>query len=221
MKFCRISFMVMIAVVFLSSGARKQIPVSASNSVERAFSHLNEIMDKYHQTFYIYTDEGAGGNHFVPSGWMGDWLDLSFSGNWYDNPRSGNSCIKTTYSAKGTQGNQWAGIYWQYPENNWGEKPGNDLTGATKLTFWARGEKGSEKAEFKVGGINRSPFNDQQKPYQDSCDALSTGIVLLTDEWREYSIDLIKPDSFAVYTSRNAGSNNHYFPSGWYNGVVI
>ena len=41
------------------------------------------------------------------------------------------------------------------PENNWGTHTtgGYDLSGATKITFWAKGEKGGEQIEFFAGGI--------------------------------------------------------------------
>ena len=152
-------------------------------SIGRAYQHLGEVMDKYNRSFDVYTDQDAGGNHYIPSGWMGDWQDISFNGNSTVNPHGGTSAMEIRYSAEASQGNKWAGIYFQYPENNWGDKEGGyDLTGATKLTFWARGKHGGEKAEFKVGGINRHPYHDPDKPYQDSLGPLSTGIVTLTPD---------------------------------------
>ena len=134
--------------------------------------------------FPVYTDISSLDNHFIPSGWMGDYGDITLDKNWQDNPHSGETCIKISYSAEATQGNRWAGIYWQEPANNWGEVDGGfDLTGATKLTFWARGEKGGEKAEFKVGGI-RGKYSDSLQP------AVSSGVIVLTNEWTPYSINL-------------------------------
>ena len=132
--------------------------------------------------FFVYTEYTSGKDHFIPSGWMGDYGDITLDENWQENPHSGETCIKITYSAKATQGNRWAGIYWQNPANNWGTVDGGfDLTGASKLTFWARGEKGGEKAEFKVGGIRNR--------YSDSAVA-GLGPVVLSKEWRKYEIDL-------------------------------
>ena len=49
--------------------------------------------------------------------------------------------MKVKYKAPGN----WTGIAWQNPANDWGDLPGGyDLTGAKKLTFWARGEFGIE-----------------------------------------------------------------------------
>lgn len=134
--------------------------------------------------FKVYAQDVSKGNHFIPSGWMGDTGDLSYNSACLESPKTGKSCIKILYSAKKSQGQGWAGIFWQEPANNWGDKKGAgyDLTGATKLTFWARGAKGGEKiAEFKIGGITGE--------YPDS-DSASIESIVLTKEWREYTIDL-------------------------------
>lgn len=177
-------------------------------------------MDKYNQTFNVFTDQDDGGNHYIPSGWMGDWGDITYNANFCGDdkvtPYQGRSCIKINYSAQGAQGANWAGIYWQYPENNWGNKEGSyDLAGDTKLSFSARGYTGGEKVEFKLGGINTAPNHDPNSPYQDSCLSLSTGVITLTDAWKQYSIDLVSQELFSVYTDKAAGGNNRFVPCGW------
>ncbi|MDD4879770.1 MAG: hypothetical protein PHR22_04895, partial [Candidatus Omnitrophica bacterium] len=104
-----------------------------------------------------------------------------------DNPHGGTTCIKIVYTAEQKQGAGWAGIFWQNPANNWGTRQGGfDLTGAKKLTFWARGERGGEVlAEVKVGGITGE--------YADS-DSVSIGPITLTRDWKEYTIDLVGKD---------------------------
>lgn len=133
--------------------------------------------------FFVYKDKGSPDNHFIPSGWMGDFNDVSFNDANTENTQSGSSCIKVSYSAKASGGARWAGIYWQNPANNWGSKKGGfDLTGATSLKFWARGENGGERIEeFKIGGITGD--------FPDS-DTAAIGPVILTKEWKEYTIDL-------------------------------
>lgn len=133
--------------------------------------------------FVVYRDKRSKENHYIPSGWMGDRGDVGLNENWMDNPFSGRTCIKITYSGVGSQNAGWAGMYWQNPANNWGfTKGGYDLTGARKLTFYARGEKGGEViAEFKMGGIGGD--------YPDS-DTVSIGPMELTSDWQQYTIDL-------------------------------
>lgn len=125
---------------------------------------------------------------FYPGGWMGDWGDITLDDVSTDNPYSEPACIKITYSAARSQGEGWSGIYWQYPDKNWGNKiEGRDLTGSTQLTFWARGEKGGEKAEFKVGGITGEYHDSIQPP-------VSIGLIVLSDNWQQYTIDLAGND---------------------------
>ena len=152
-------------------------------------------------TFSVYTEWIALDNHFIPSGWMGDWDNIDFYECERTNPHSGELAIRVTYNPTGTLG--WAGIYWQEPENNWGtvKDAGYDLDNATALSFYARGEKGGEQVEFLIGGI-WGPYPDSQQP------AISTDVITLTTDWREYTIDLRGKDlsrtigGFAFVTNR-------------------
>jgi len=133
--------------------------------------------------FYIYVDRSTAGNHFIPSGYMGDFGDIKYNGASKEDAYLGDTCIKIIYSGKAAQGARWAGIFWQNPANNWGSvDAGFDLSLATKLTFWARGAVGGERIEeFKVGGI-MGEFSDS--------DSATIGPVLLNKEWTQYTIDL-------------------------------
>lgn len=142
--------------------------------------------------FYVYSDRSSVKNHFVPSGYMGDFGDIRLDVGSKEDPYLGDTCVKITYSAKATQGARWAGIYWQNPANNWGNiDSGFDLSKAAKVTFWARGAKGGERVEeFKVGGI--------MSEYSDS-DNASIGPVILNKDWTQYTIDLKGKDmSFII-----------------------
>lgn len=139
-------------------------------------------------TFYVYSDKNSPDNHFIPSGWMGDYSDVALIQDHMINAFSGSTCIKVTYANKASSGARWAGIYWQDPANNWGTNPsgGFNLTGAKKLTFQIKGAKGGERIEeIKMGGISGS--------YPDSGTA-GIGPVVLTTEWKQYSFDLTGKD---------------------------
>ena len=158
--------------------------------------------------FYVYSDYTSLDNHFIPSGWMGDYGDVSISQNSKEEPQSGDSCIKVDYSAKATQGAGWAGIYWQNPANNWGNKEGAgfDFSSASKLTFWAKGAKGDEQiAEFKIGGI--------MGEYPDS-DYCLIGPVTLTPEWKQYTIDLRGKDLTHIIGGFCFSTNRDLNPDG-------
>lgn len=145
----------------------------AVNSVEKNF-----------KPFLIYRDKGTKENHFVPSGFMPNGKCVLVDTAWQKDCYEGSSCIKISYDVACSRADQkWAGVYWLNPANNWGnQKGGFNLEGAAELTFWARGEKGGERIqEFKIGGV----LGD----FPDS-DMAIIGPVILTNEWRKYSIDL-------------------------------
>jgi len=187
--------------------------------VDKAYQHLYNVMDKYHQSFDVFTDQDAGGNNFHPT-LFGECNKLEMTSGCLNDSLPGWSCIKIKYSASEPSNYGWAGIYWLYPDKNWGDYPGNYIFGADSLIFWAKGESGSEQVEFKIGGVNHFPGYDQTKPFHDSCELLSTGFITLSQNWKRYAIDLMSPDSFAIYIDSNSGSNNHYVPAQWYNGSL-
>jgi hypothetical protein len=134
--------------------------------------------------FYVYREFHSRDNHFAPSGWMGDYGDVRFDDHFrLDGSKSGKTVIRVSYSAQAQQGAGWAGMYWQNPANNWGNRPGGfNLNGARRLVFKARGEKGGEIVEeFKVGGISGD--------YADSGTA-DSGPITLSKNWKEFSINL-------------------------------
>jgi len=137
--------------------------------------------------FVVFLDRSAKENHYIPSGWMGDYGDIKMNDQAADNPHSGSTSIQFVYSAKKSQTQGWAGVYWQNPANNWGNKKGGfDLTGMTKLTFWARGAKGGEVIQkIMIGGIKGT--------YPDSA-AVEMGPIELTDSWKQYAVNLVGKD---------------------------
>jgi hypothetical protein len=135
--------------------------------------------------FVVY-DEDREDLPFVPSGWMGDIADLTLDMASTSDPHTGQTCIRIDYDSGGAQG--WAGIYWQAPENNWGDRPGGyDLDGASALSFWARGAEGGETVTFGVGGLG-GEYRDSLWP------ARTSGPHKLSERWREYRIDLHDAD---------------------------
>jgi hypothetical protein len=87
-------------------------------------------------------------------------------------------CIRLSYSGK-----TWAGVYWQYPDCNWGETLGRTVKGAKRVTFWAAGEKGGEVVEFKAGGSGAG-FR-----HRDTFE-VAMGPIMLKPEWEPHEISL-------------------------------
>jgi hypothetical protein len=168
----------------VAAGCSKGRDTAATQGADQTGSVQAVATSQDFKPFYIYSDKGSRDNHFIPSGFMPDGRCLTVNDAWTDTCYSGKSCIKIVYDVEcSRQGQKWVGMYWQNPANNWGNRKGGfDLTGATKLTFWARGAQGGERIEeFKMGGLTGD--------YPDSDSAL-IGPVLLTNQWKQYTIDL-------------------------------
>ena len=91
---------------------------------------------------------------YGPSGYMGDGENpgaIADAMTCVENRPStwiGN-CHRYTWTPSGML---WAGVYWQYPDGNWGDLPGLPIpTGATQISFRAWGVTGTEKVDFMVG----------------------------------------------------------------------
>jgi hypothetical protein len=139
--------------------------------------------------FLVYED-GFDGMPWGPSGWMGSYEELQLDGDHSDNPHRGNACIKMRYQGKFG----WVGVAWQHPDNNWGDTDGGfDVSSATALEFWARGEWGAEHISAGVGLIGKD------KPYPDSGLATIDDIVL-EKEWKKYLIPLEGIDLSSIKT---------------------
>ena len=180
------------------------VPVFAADTTQAAAAPQAAGVFK---AFRVYSDAKSPDNHYAPTGWMGDYGDIKLDDKCMENPHSGTTCIKIVYNNKASQGARWSGIYWQNPPNNWGTKPGGyDLTGAKKMTFWARGAKGGERIEeFKVGGITGE--------YADS-DVAGIGPVVLTAEWQQYTIDLDGKDLSSISGGFSWATNLDANPEG-------
>ncbi len=147
------------------------------------------------EDFYIYADKNSPKNHFIPSGWMGDYNDMKFNDQETSEFAAGATSIEITYTAKKSQNQGWAGIYWQSSQNNWGGKDtGFDLSDYNKLVFSAKGAKGGEVlTKVKVGGITTNDATGEPVDFPDTLNVENSPI-RLTSEWQEYSINLLEKD---------------------------
>ncbi len=173
-------YVLVFAFVLGCGGAKPGQDVPAPSSASAVTQEESQF-----KPFIVYQNKGTRDNHYVPSGFMPNGNCLEFNDSWREGCYEGSSCIKTVYDVECSRNDQqWAGIYWLNPANNWGSRKGGfDLTGAEKLTFWAKGEKGGERIEeVVVGGISGGDYPDS--------DSAMIGPVILTNEWRQYTIDL-------------------------------
>ncbi len=208
-----IIFAVIMNIVLLCNSLSH---ASFTTNEDNGYLHLNEVMDKYHKTFDVYTNRDAGGNHFFETGWMGFTGDIKiFDSAWIQNPYSGTSCIKINYSPSSPY--SWAGVYWQNPENNWGDmsNAGYDLTGAKAINFYGRSEKDGVMIEFFALGIGRDPYTGSPiSAYPDSSPKVSLGYITLSENWQLYTINLTGINLSYVIGGFGWVTNWFYNPSG-------
>ena len=137
--------------------------------------------------FPVYKD-GAPRKWYV-SGYMGNTGALKVDEGCGDTPHSGDTCMKISYNAK----DNWAGIFWQDPPNDWGQKAGGaNLSNASMLVFWARGEKGGEKVSFFMGGLKDTKFRDTANAKLEN--------IVLKKTWTRYRIPLDGQDLSTIKT---------------------
>ncbi len=153
--------------------------------------------------YAVYRDGAHGKWH--PSGYMGHTRALKLDAACRESPHSGATCLKVTY----LDHYGWAGVSWQDPANDWGERPGGaNLANAATLVFWARGAKGGEKVNFYVGGIDKAKFPDSAKAKLDG--------VVLKKTWTRYRISLDGLDLSQIKTGFGFSLGNDSEPFSFY-----
>ncbi len=136
----------------------------------------------------IYAENGDP-QPYISSGYMGTTAAIKMDPACTTQPHLGKTCLQVDY----TYIDNWGGVVWQDPINDWGKLPGGyDLTGAKTLSFWARGAQGGEVVTFLYGLLG------SETAYPDS----STGKVVetLTKDWKQYTIDVSGKDLTDVKT---------------------
>ncbi len=135
------------------------------------------------KTIYIYDEhENMNKNFWQPSFWMNP-KGISFQSNFSDHCHLGKTCIEIGFYP---EKESWAAIYWVAYDSRTG--PGINIykyyntneNASIIISFWAKGEIGGENARFKVGGIKRK--------------GKETEWIQLSNEWKEYEIDLSEID---------------------------
>jgi len=100
-------------------------------------------------------------------------------------PGAAGDCYTLTYRPGARR---FAGIFWQYPHNNWGFWPGHSIQpGASRITFQARGQRGGEPLKVNAGQ------KDSANQHKDSFQLEELSVPLAT-EWRGYELPLQDAD---------------------------
>lgn len=177
---------------------------TARQSVDSSIEYLRRVMDEYHSRFPVYDDVSSAGNHFhafakIPN----DTPALGVNGSWTSNPHSGATAIR--YELRSIPETDFGGWYSENgvlptgetkPLLNFGNIPnaGINLSGATALTFWARGERGGEKVDVFMGGVGRTAMTGiAEQLFPDSTPVVKI-LVTLSSQWQQFRIDLVGKD---------------------------
>lgn len=175
-------------------------PPQDNTSVSLSVQFLAEVMDRYHNRFPVYDDVSSAGNHFVAFGKIPSGSALVFvNGSWTENPHSGATCMRFQF-----MDSRFAGFYFmngvlhsgaRAPLVNFGDTPnaGINLSGATSLTFWVRGDRGGEVIDFFTAGVGRDAQSGRPtNPYPDSSPRHPAigNKVRLTTQWQQIRIDV-------------------------------
>lgn len=139
---------------------------------------------------------------YVTSGYFGDHSDVTMTPTSATDtkdcdgdpaPSTAGNCHIATYTPDpASDTSHFAGIYWQYPANNFGAMPGFNIpAGATQVTFWAKGAAGGEQVAFFVGGLKAAGAahgDAWQAPAVTAGGAPPP--TTLTSTWASYTIDV-------------------------------
>ncbi len=115
-------------------------------------------------------------DHFEPTLW-GEAENVVLEANHTEEPRPGDAdgkCLRLVYEPGPKR---WAAVYWQ-PRRKAGVRTGKAVSGASKITFWARGGKGGEIIEAKGAGTPAVALLKNSKP------------MTLSGGWQHFEIEL-------------------------------
>lgn len=195
-----ISIMLIVSI-FLNFVPCARAEENLEKAEQKALSAIENVLREENESIWVYHDFGDTENHFTQKALMAGkdtTLVHNMDENWTENPCAGRSCIRCEQILREGDWGGWLFLNGWLPEDsnipqlNNGSMPGQglNLTGAKRLSFWARGEEGGEKVEFLTCGFGYTGPNSVNVDYPDSCSKQSLGVVTLTDSWEEYVIDL-------------------------------
>ena len=145
-------------------------------------------------TLWVYRDFDDGLNNFTQKAWMGD---TNTNIPTMDEAAPGYSGISGIEAHLDLTQHAWGGYMFLSgslapgetdPSPDYGSSNAAvDLTGATKLVFYAKGATGQESVELFMGGFGWEN-NRQVVANHDSVDKITLGTVQLSQQWQRFEI---------------------------------
>lgn len=125
---------------------------------------------------HLFQDvDATGATEVLRPRWMGSRAYTSCDFAWGEGALHGSNCVRIDQKT----GARWGSLVWQKP----GATQAFNLTGVSRIKFWARGEKGGEKVDFKFSVFPETRVVRMSGP-------MVLRSVQLTNEWTAYSINL-------------------------------
>jgi len=190
----------LLAVLLALASCTTPEPTPTSSSISAAQSsavaYFVSALEQQDRTLYVYKDFADGLNNFTQKAWIGDSNNDVPGMNEAAAGLSGSSGVSAVLDLST---HSWGGYMFlngclpdgtTEPVPDFGEHDcGHDLTGATRLVFYAKGETGQERVEFFMGGLGRD-MDDLGAHYADSTRNVTLGTVQLKQTWTQYAINL-------------------------------
>ncbi|MDR1332285.1 MAG: protein kinase [Tannerella sp.] len=143
---------------------------------------------------YVFNDYRDSSNHFLQRAWMGS----SYEHVPGMNEAAGGFEGSGIEAGIDFRRHEWGGYFFTlaiFVAGQWEPRPafgddnfGFDLSGARRLTFYARGLEGGERVEFFTAGLGHG--ENTVSRYADSSTKMSLGEIRLTPAWTKYEIDV-------------------------------
>lgn len=195
-----ISAVLCLTCLCFAAGAGAQGWDAYASAKQAAVDNLLAQLDSYRHNVYVYRDYAISENHYTQKAKIfgtDEALVHDMDEDWRQDPYTGDSCIRCELEAGYRDWGGWMFLNGYLPEGettpllNDGTTPaGLDLTGATELRFFAKGEQGGEVLEFFTAGYGYDGNTGQQLvDYPDSAAKVSRRITL-NDVWKEYVLPL-------------------------------
>lgn len=183
------AFATITLATLLTMGAALGVPQDSPGG-QAAARKDRKAADEPAGRWYVYRDSDSEENHGEWTNWMpAEAKDMKqdFSLTDEKDPFQGSSCIRMSLKFLPPD---WCGLAVSCKADYWGEADDDsafDLRKAQRLVFYARGAKGGERVQVKVGVLGDKPFGDSAKK------PLATPQLTLSKSWRRYELKA-RPD---------------------------
>ena len=207
-RFLLVFLVLLMSLIGTISAGAEEVPFVKVKDL--AVEALLDRFDEGNGVIYVYRDFSLSLNHFTQKAKMWGIRENAVKDmdeNWMADVRSGDTAIRCEVDVSSDDWGGWLflngymleGETVPHLSDGQTEGQGIDLTGTAELRFYAKGEKGGETVEFFTAGFGYSGDTENKTvPFPDSTRKHSLGYVTLTDDWKEYVIDLRGADLHSI-----------------------